>query len=129
MGKMLKRLIGEDVALNTHLSRDFGNIKAGPGRIEQVIVNLAVSSRDAMPKGGCLTVRTENQTFDSAPDFRFQDSVPAGGYAMLAVTDTGIGMDEETKAKIFEPFFTKKGPGEGTGLGLATVYGIIRQAE
>jgi CheY-like chemotaxis protein len=127
--KMLKRLIGEDVALETHLAGSLGNVKADPGQIEQVIVNLAVNSRDAMPKGGRLTVRTENQRFDASPDERLQDSVPSGRYVMLSVTDTGVGMDRETKEKIFEPFFTKKGPGEGTGLGLATVYGIVRQAE
>jgi signal transduction histidine kinase len=127
--KMLMRLIGEDVALNTHLSRDLGNIKADPGHIEQVIVNLAVNSRDAMPKGGCLTIRTSNQSFRENSDSRSMVTVPPGDYVLLAVTDTGVGMDEETKDMVFEPFFTKKGPGEGTGLGLATVYGIVQQAK
>lgn len=127
--KMLKRLIGEDVMLSTHLGEGLGNIKADPGQIEQVIVNLAVNSRDAMPRGGSLTIRTENVMLDGQGGTAFGDQEGIGPHVMIAVTDTGAGMDEETIERIFEPFFTQKGPGKGTGLGLATVYGIVRQSD
>ena len=126
-GKMLKRLIGEDIELVTDLVADLGTIKADPGQLEQVIMNLAVNARDAMPMGGKLTIATRNT--DVAEGERLHGLVPAGRYALLSVGDSGVGMDEQTQARIFEPFFTTKEQGKGTGLGLATVYGIVKQSE
>jgi len=126
MEEMLRRLIGEDIDLVSVQDPSLGRVKADPGQMEQVIMNLVVNARDAMPKGGKLTIETGNTEIKSS---RAGDvALVPGRYVMLAVSDTGCGMDGETQAHIFEPFFTTKGPGKGTGLGLSTVYGIVKQS-
>jgi signal transduction histidine kinase len=124
---LLKRLIGEDIELETEPGENLGRIRADPGQIEQVIMNLALNSRDAMPKGGNLSIETSNVELDEA-FIRTHMNIRPGPYVMLAVSDSGCGMDKRTQERLFEPFFTTKEKGKGTGLGLATVYGIVKQS-
>jgi signal transduction histidine kinase/CheY-like chemotaxis protein len=126
LGKLLKRLMPEDIEVVFRAEESLGRVKSDAGQLEQVLMNLTVNARDAMPRGGTLTIETENVTV--TPEFaRARPPIEPGDYVKLAVIDTGTGMSAETKAHIFEPFFTTKDPGKGTGLGLATVYGVVKQ--
>ena len=127
MERMLQRLIGEDVTLELKLEPELGIISADPGQVEQVMMNLVVNARDAMPNGGILVIETSNVAFSTELSMT-ELGRPAGEYVVLSVSDTGTGMSEETQANLFEPFFTTKGAGVGTGLGLSTVYGIVKQS-
>jgi CheY-like chemotaxis protein len=127
MQKMLPQLIGEDIQVNLILDPTIGQVKADPGQIEQVVMNLTVNARDAMPDGGQLTIQTANAELDSTFEREHPGSI-GGHYVMLSVKDTGTGMDPQTQTQIFEPFFTTKGRDKGTGLGLATVYGVVKQS-
>jgi CheY-like chemotaxis protein len=123
--RMLPRVLGEDIELVIEQGPHLGHVKADPGQIEQILMNLGVNARDAMPEGGRITIATRNVTVDRE---RFGGGDPAGSFVMLSMSDDGSGMDEVTRSRVFEPFFTTKPMGEGTGLGLATVYGIVKQS-
>jgi len=123
---MLRRLIGEDVRLQEFCSEDLRLVRVDPGQMDQILMNLAVNARDAMPTGGLLTIQAENVDIPAAPG-RGPMPMEAGAYVLLSLSDTGTGMREETRKRAFEPFFTTKGLGQGTGLGLSTVYGIVKQ--
>ena len=128
MSSMLRRVIGEDIEIGTSMQPGLGLVNADPGQIQQIIMNLVVNARDAMPGGGNLNIETANVDFDSSY-VRTHPDVKAGPYVMLAITDDGIGMDDTIKAHLFEPFFTTKAKGKGTGLGLSTIYGIVKQSD
>jgi CheY-like chemotaxis protein len=125
--QLLRRLVGEQIELNIVSGADLGRVKADAGQMEQVIMNLALNARDAMPGGGKLTMQTENVDIDETYSSQHLNADP-GRYVMLAVSDTGMGIDTDTLPHIFEPFFTTKAVGKGTGLGLSTVYGIVKQS-
>ena len=127
MDRLLKRLVGDNVQLETRLDRELGTVRADPGQVEQVLMNLVLNARDAMPRGGRVVLETRNEWIaaGAAPD---DTGLPPGPYAVVVVTDTGVGMDAAVRAQLFEPFFTTKEKGKGTGLGLSTVYGIVKQS-
>jgi two-component system, cell cycle sensor histidine kinase and response regulator CckA len=125
--KMLRRLLGEHIELTTRYDAELCRVKVDPGQIEQVVMNLALNSRDAMAGGGKLTIETKNVLLDASYASEHFGVIP-GEHAMLALSDTGVGMDKETQSRIFEPFFTTKSRGKGTGLGLSTVFGIVKQS-
>src|SRR5207249_3644615 len=127
LSQMLRRLVGEDIELVLSLDPALGKVKADPSQVEQVIMNLVVNARDAMPNGGRLTIETANADPDKAVAYP-RLPVPHGSCVRLTVADTGAGMDREVQAHIFEPFFTTKAKDKGTGLGLAMVYGIVQQS-
>ena len=127
MGRLLKRLLREDIEYKVQLGESLARVQADPGQMEQVLLNLIVNASDAMPTGGMLTVETENVQVDEK-HAQSRPPLAPGDYVMLAVSDTGYGMDDNIKARVFEPFFTTKEPGKGTGLGLATVYGVVKQS-
>ena len=127
VARMLARLLAESIDLKIEIENNLARVKVDQGQLEQALLNLALNARDAMPDGGTLTIQAKSIQFDEAQNWR-HSSVQPGAYVMLAVTDTGTGMDTATQARIFEPFFTTKGPGKGTGLGLPMVYGVIKQS-
>jgi signal transduction histidine kinase len=128
MKNRLKQILGANIELILALREIYGNIKADPAQLEQVLINLLLNSRDAMPQGGKVIIETMNVILDSAY-IKKRPMVKPGAYIMLAISDTGLGMDDKIKAHVFEPFFTTKEKGKGTGMGLATVYGTVKQPE
>jgi two-component system cell cycle sensor histidine kinase/response regulator CckA len=128
MDAMLRRLIGENIEIVTVYGSGLSRVQADPGQLQQVIINLVVNARDEMPGGGTLSIETANATISAADASRHDSEVHAGSFVTFTIRDTGRGMDEATKERLFEPFFTKKAVGKGTGLGLATVYGIVKQS-
>jgi CheY-like chemotaxis protein len=126
-GKMLNRLLDTRITLQLEIEPGLGKVKVDRSQLEQAILNLALNARDAMPDGGTLTIQAQNVDFSETQIWR-HSSLPAGSYVMLAIGDTGIGVDPEAQSRIFEPFFTTKAPGKGTGLGLAMVYGVVKQS-
>jgi signal transduction histidine kinase len=127
VSRMARRLIGSDVQLQLDLDQSISPVIADPSQVEQVLINLIVNARDAMPSGGAITVRTANIRMETGSAEASQVGLAAGDFVLVTVSDNGIGMDQATQTRIFEPFFTTKETGRGTGLGLSTVYGIIRQ--